>query len=263
MSPSLSTRSGGLSRHPREGLTPAHFATLEKNAVSSCRPTGQLDPNPADRTDASLQIAALEYRARQGESILLYEDETILWRFALPRHGWWRRAQRYRLRTRPLRPSQITQAESLQRPAWEREHSWSRLTSGVWRSVLGAVQYGPSKVFYKIVPHCDAQELRQYLHQVLAVFRKTGKEVGMVVDRSGMQRAHKLDATCNHYQGKVRCHFFPPHCGHHRNPIAGFWRVRKAAMSAGRCFSELSQLYQRPRQVLMAHHERPIYAFHW
>jgi transposase len=36
----------------------------------------------------------LEYRARQGEIILLYEDETILWRFALPRLGWWRRAQR-------------------------------------------------------------------------------------------------------------------------------------------------------------------------
>ena len=40
----------------------------------------------------SVALAALEYRARQGEIILLYEDETILWRFALPRAGWWRRA---------------------------------------------------------------------------------------------------------------------------------------------------------------------------
>jgi hypothetical protein len=30
-------------------------------------------------------------------------------------------------------------------------------------SVIGAVQYGTSKVFYKIVPHFDAQEFRQYI----------------------------------------------------------------------------------------------------
>jgi transposase len=130
-------------------------------------------------------------------------------------------------------------------------------------SVIGAVQYGPSKVFYKIVPHFDAQELRQSIHQVMAVFRKTGKAVVMVVDRSGIHRAHKLDATFDHYQGTFRCHFFPPHCGHHLNPLEGFWRVLKTAMSAGRCFSERSQLYQRTRQVLMAHQERPSYEFHW
>ena len=55
---------------------------------------------------------------------------------------------------------------------------------------LGAVQYGTSKVFYKIVPHFDAQELRQYMHQVMAVFSTTGTEVVMVVDRSGIHRAH-------------------------------------------------------------------------
>ena len=42
-----------------------------------------------------------------------------------------------------------------------RSRSWSRVTSGVLLSVIGAVQYGTSKVFYKIVPHFDAQELRQ------------------------------------------------------------------------------------------------------
>jgi transposase len=151
--------------------------------------------------------------------------------------------------------------------------AWSRITSGVLLSVIGAVQYGTSKVFYKqygtskvfykIVPHFDAQELRQYIHQVMATFQKTGKEVVMVVDRSGIHRAHKLDATLDHYQGKFRCHFLPAHCGHHLNPIEGFWRVMKDAIGAGRCFPELSQLYKRTRQVLMAHHERPIYAFHW
>jgi transposase len=113
------------------------------------------------------------------------------------------------------------------------------------------------------VPHFDAQELRHYLHQVMATFQKTGKEVVLVVDRSGIHRAHKLDATLDHYHGKVRLHFLPAHCGHHLNPIEGFWRVLKDAIGAGRCFRDLSALYQRTRQVLMAHQERPIYAFHW
>ena len=116
---------------------------------------------------------------------------------------------------------------------------------------------------YKIVPHFDAQELRQYLHQVMATFRKTGKEVVMVVDRSGIHRAHKLDATLDHDHDKFRFHFLPAHCGHHRNPIEGFWRVMKDTIGAGRCFGDLQQLYQRTRRVLMAHQERPIDAFRW
>ena len=130
-------------------------------------------------------------------------------------------------------------------------------------NVIGAVQYGTSKVFYKIVPHFDAQELRQYIHQVMATCSKTGKEVVMVVDRSGIHRAHKLDTTLEHYHSKFRLHFLPAHCGHHLNPIEGFWRVMKDAIGAGRCFADLHLLYQRTRQVLMAHHERPIYKFHW
>jgi len=205
----------------------------------------------------------LEYRARRDEIILLYADETILWRFALPRLGWWRRAQRYRLPTRPLSQGQIKQQESHKRQTWVAYRSWSRITSGVLLSVIGAVQYGTSKVFYKIVPHFDAQELRQYLHQVMAVFSKTGKEVVMVVDRSGIHRAHKLDVTLDHYRGKFRFHFLPAHCGPHLNPIEGFWRVMKDTIGAGRCFANLHLLYQRTRQVLMAHQERPIYACHW
>jgi transposase len=194
---------------------------------------------------------------------LLYADETIVGRFALPRLGWWRRAQRYRLPTRPLSQGQIKQQESCQRQPWGQYRAWSRLTSGVWLSVIGAVQYGTSKVFYTIVPHCDAQELRQYCHPVMAAFSKTGTDVVMVVDRSGSHRAHKLDATLDHYHGTLRFHVFPAHCGHHLNPIEGFWRVMKDAIGAGRCFPDLHQLYQRTRHVLMAHQERPIYAFHW
>ena len=167
------------------------------------------------------------------------------------------------LPTRPLRQSQIKREETLKRQAWLQYRSWSRITSGVLLSVIGAVQYGTSKVFYKIVPHFDAQELRQYIHQVMAAFRTTGKEVVMVVDRSGIHRAHKLDATLEHYHDKFRFHFLPAHCGHHLNPIEGFWRVMKDTIGAGRCLPDLHQLYRRTRHVLMAHHERPIYEFHW
>jgi hypothetical protein len=56
--------------------------------------TGRLTPHPAELAWASLELAALEYRARRGEIILLYEDETILWRLALLRLGWWHDTQR-------------------------------------------------------------------------------------------------------------------------------------------------------------------------
>jgi transposase len=85
----------------------------------------------------------------------------------------------------------------------------------------------------------------------------------MVVDRSGIHRAHKLDATLEHYHSTLRFHFLPAHGGPHLNPIEGFWRVMKDTIGAGRCFAHLHLLYQRTRQVLMAHQERPIYAFHW
>jgi transposase len=130
-------------------------------------------------------------------------------------------------------------------------------------SVLGAVQYGTSKVFYKVVPHFDAEGFRQYIHQVMALFGGTGKKVVMAVDRSGIHRAHKLASTLAHWHEQFRLHFLPARCGHHLNPIEGFWRVLKDTIGAGRCFPDLQQLYQRTRRVLMDHHKRPIYAFHW
>jgi hypothetical protein len=236
---------------------------VKKNTVNYCRPTGRLDPTPADLAYGSIDLAALEYRARRGEIIVLYEDDTILWSFALPRLGWWRRAQRPRLPIRPLSQSHSKREESLKRQAWLQYRSWSRITSGVLLSVIGAVQYGTAKVFYKIVPHFDAQELRQHIQQVRAPFGKTEKEVVMVVDRSGIHRAQKLASTLAHWHGRFRLHFLPAHCGHHLNPIEGFWRVRKDTIGAGRCFPALHQLYQRTREVLMAHQARPIYEFHW
>ena len=85
----------------------------------------------------------------------------------------------------------------------------------------------------------------------------------MVVDRSGIHRARHLASTLAPYKGTLQFHLLPAHCGHHLNPIEGFWRVIKDAINAGRCFRDLRQLYQRTRQVLMAHQERPIDEFHW
>jgi transposase len=206
----------------------------------------------------------LEYRAQRGEIILLYADETILWRFALPRAGWWHsKAQRFRVPTRPLSPTQIRSEEALKRQAWRRYRCWSRVPNGVLLSVMGAVQYGTSKVFYKVVPQFDTEGFRQYIHQIMALFGHSGKEVVMVVDRSGIHRAHKLASTLTHWHARFRLHFLPARCGHHLNPIEGFWRVMKDRIGAGRCFPDLHHLYQRTRRVLMAHQERPIYKFHW
>jgi len=236
---------------------------LKKKDVSYSRPTGRLTPAPAELAWASLELAALEYRARRGEIILLYEDETILWRFALPRAGWWRKAQRARLATRPLSQSQINREEARKRQAWGQYRAWSRITSGVLLSVIGAVQYGTAKVFYKIVPQFETEGFRQYIHQVMALFGHTGKEVVMVADRSGIHRAHKLASTLTHWHEQFRLYLLPAHCGHHLNPMEGFWRVMKDRISAGRCFPDLPQLYQRTRRVLTEHQARPIYAFHW
>jgi hypothetical protein len=77
-----------------------------------------LDPNPAALASGSLALAALESQARRGEIIVLSEDDTILWRFALPRAGWWRTAQRARLPIRPLSQRQSKREESCKRQAW-------------------------------------------------------------------------------------------------------------------------------------------------
>jgi DDE superfamily endonuclease len=212
---------------------------------------------------AHLELAALEYRARRGAIMLLYADETVLWRFALPRAGWWRKAQRARLPTRPLSHSRLNREERFKRQAWLQYRSWSRITSGVLLSVIGAVQYGTTNVCYTVVPHFDTEAFRQYIYQVMALFGHTGKEGVMVADRSGIHRAKKLASTLVHWHGRCRLHLLPARCGHHFNPMEGFWRVMKDTIGAGRCFPDLPQLYHRTRRVLMAHYERPIYTFRW
>jgi hypothetical protein len=80
----------------------------------------------------------------------------------------------------------------------------------VWLSVIGAVQYGTTNVFSTIVLHVDAQELRHSFHPVMATFRTTETEVVMVVDRSGIHRAHTLDTTLDHDHGTLRFMAYRP-----------------------------------------------------
>ena len=66
-----------------------------------------------------------------------------------------------------------------------------------------------------------------------------------------------------HWHKQFRLYLLPAPCGHHLNPIEGFWRVMKDRIGAGRCWPDLHQLYQRTRRVLTDHQARPIYEFHW
>ena len=192
---------------------------------------------------------------------MLDEDETIVWRFALPRAGWWRQDQRYRLPIRPLTRHQINHQERVKRQAWKAHRSWSRVREGVWLAVVGAVQYGTSKVFWKATPHFDTYEFRQFIPQIMARFANPQQEVVMVADRSGSHRAKALHSLYDHYRGRFRLQLLPAHDGHKLNPIEGFWRVMKDALGTGRCFDTLHQLYQRTRRVLLNHQQQPIYHF--
>jgi hypothetical protein len=195
--------------------------------------------------------------------MLLSEDATGLWRLALPRAGWWRKAHRARLPSRPRSQSQSKRDARLKRHAWGRSRSWSRVTSGVGLRVIGAVPDGTAKGFSKVVPHVETEGLRPYIHQVRALFGRTGTEGVMGADRSGIHRAHRLASTLTHGHEPLRWPLVPAPGGHHLNPLEGFWRVMKDRLGAGRCFPDLPQLYQRTRRVLTAHQARPIYAFHW
>jgi hypothetical protein len=189
---------------------------------------------------------------------VLSEDATVLGRGALPRPGWGRQVPRARRAPRPLSQSQSQREASRKRQAWGPERSWSRLTSGGWRSVIGAVPSGTARVIATIGPPWDTEGWRQDLHPGMALLRHTGQAGGMVADRRGSHRAHKRASTLTHGHEQWRWPLWPAHCGHPLNPLAGCWRVRKDRSGAGRCVPALPQLYHRTRRVLMAHHERPI-----
>lgn len=140
---------------------------------------------------------------------MLYEDETLVWRFALPRWGW---LAAYTALSAPYPPSQSQPNQtrrSMQTPGLE----------AVSHHVIGAVQYSTDCVLYKIVPHFDTQNFRQYLHQVMAIFSNTGKEIVIVADRSSIHRAHKLTATLDHYTNRFNYSYYQPTVGIISTPL--------------------------------------------
>ena len=52
------------------------------------------------------------------------------------------------------------------------------------------------------VPHYDAEELRPYIHHVMALFSSTAAAVDVATDRSGIQRVKKLSSTLVHEHGR-------------------------------------------------------------
>jgi hypothetical protein len=136
----LSRPGPGVGPPPRGPARPrAGPLGLKNHALRSGRPPGRLAPPPADLASGAVARAALEERARQGERLRLAAEATLLWRFALPRAGWWRRAPRGRRPPRPRRQRPSNRAEARTRQAWGPDRTWSRSTRGVWLSVLGAV----------------------------------------------------------------------------------------------------------------------------
>jgi len=130
-------------------------------------------------------------------------------------------------------------------------------------SVVGAVRYGTSTVFWKATAPFTTDDFRQFIHQMMAHFANDPMPVVMVADRSGIHRAKALASTREHDQGPCRLELLPARAGHHLNPIEGFWRVMKEAIGAGRCFDHIQQLYQRTRRVLLNHQADPIYHCSW
>jgi predicted ATPase len=84
---------------------------------------------------------------------------SLLWRFALPRAGWWRNAQRYRLPTRLLTQSQIKGEESHKRHAW----LWQRQGQRTAASALLAPIYG---WFAEGSDTADLQEAKALLEEL-------------------------------------------------------------------------------------------------
>jgi predicted ATPase len=91
--------------------------------------------------------------------MLLSKDEIMLWRFALPRAGWWRKAQRDRLPTRLLAQSQIKGEESRKRQA----RLWQRQGQRTAARELLAPVYG---WFTEGFDTTDLQEAKELLEQL-------------------------------------------------------------------------------------------------
>jgi transposase len=236
---------------------------LKKKGFNYYRPTIELGANPEEIARAKEEIEELKKRAEQNEIILLFEDETTVWRFALPRAGWWYKDQRFRVNDLRLPKIAVKNQEKKKRQEWCQYRSWSRVTCGVLLCVVGIVQYLTSKVLFKIVPHFDGKEFKQFLYQIIHCYKNENKKIVMILDLSWIHKAKTLKSFLALYQDKFEFYFLPAHSGHHLNVIEGFWHPVKEAIGSNRSYSDIHALYQRTRTVLSKHQAQPIFHFNW
>jgi hypothetical protein len=104
----------------------------------------RLDPNPADLAYASLE--PLPWSIGPAGVRAFYSTKIQPSCSALPCLDWARGAAPSAIVSLPPKQSHIRREELLQRQAWVRYCSWSRITNGVLLSVTGAVQYGTAKI---------------------------------------------------------------------------------------------------------------------
>lgn len=205
----------------------------------------------------------MKKRAEKGEIILLYQDETIVWRFAIPRSGWWYKKERARIDELKENHSRIRKEEREKREAWKQYRRWDKIKSGVLLCIIGAVEYLTSKFLYKTVAHFDCTEFLMFLYQVLLHYKNTNKKIVMIVDNSGVHKANRVKALLEKRKDDIELYFLPPHSGHQLNAIEGLWRPVKDAVGANRGHSDIKALHKRTRLVLQRHKDNPIFHFNW
>src|SRR5262245_10037851 len=131
---------------------------------------------------------------------------------------------------------------------------------GARRKDAGKVHFQDLRRFASLGTLAEADHLHLYTALIWHVTLKRKLRLVVVVDRKtpAKPRYIVLASTDLALDGHKLVALYGA-----RFQIEGCWRVMKDTIGAGRCFANLQELYQRTRRVLMAHQERPIYAFHW
>lgn len=220
-----------------------------------------MPPNEEEIKKAKLELDELKKKADHGEIVLLFEDETVLWRFPLPRAGWWVKETRARI-PQPEK-GMIKREEKQKRAQWEEQQSWSAITTGVLMYLVGAVLYGSHEVIFKMVPHFNGKEYLAYLYQMLAQLGKKGKEIVLVQDNSKIHKSKRVNRFLEKNKGKLRIYYLPERAGHRLNPIEGFWKVLKGKVNVGTSYESLHLLHRQAYNVLTQHRISPIFNFSW
>jgi len=122
---------------------------------------------------------------------------------------------------------------------------------------LGRSSTGPPKSSIKLCRPLMPRSCAQYMHQVMATFRKNGQRGRDGRRSQRIHRAHKLDGDPRPLPQHVSLPLLTSPLWAPTSPHRRLLARDEGQDRAGRCFPDLHQLYQRTRRVLMAHQERP------